>query len=469
MVQSFAMIKSSAPAPERSAAAEPATAAPNVPAALLGLLEMGRRARTAASTDELAFMLVNSTHSLTPYRQAALWWSEAGVQALSGVVQPDHNAPYVDWLQRVCKALANSDPAMTRIDPSTLPDTLRHAWSEWWPAHGLRMPLPGQPHGALLLARDTPWTDSELALLHEWTQIWLHAWRAKKSPTRSNSWRQWFRSKDSTQPWYRRKITWGLAAFVLFLFTPVRMTVLAAGEVVPAQPVVVRAPIEGVIARFDVQPNSTVSQGQALFEFDPVLIQTRVNVARQSLETALAQYRQTSQMALSDPKFKIELANQAGSIEEKRAEFEYLKDQQKRATVQAPTEGVVLFDDPSSWIGKPVAVGERIMRIAKTGDTEVEAWLPISDAVDLANGDPIVLYLQANPLSPVSAKLSYFSHEAVERPDGTYAYRIRGQLDPGQTPRAGLKGTAKVSGRWTFLSYWLLRKPIAAIRTFLGI
>jgi hypothetical protein len=35
-------------------------------------------------------------------------------------------------------------------------------------------------------------------------------------------------------------------------------------------------------------------------------------VARQSLETALAQYRQTSQMALTDPKYKIELASPIG-------------------------------------------------------------------------------------------------------------------------------------------------------------
>jgi hypothetical protein len=462
------MVNSTLP-PERSAPSTPAPAAAAVPTALLGLIEMGRRARTAASSDELAFMLVNGTHSLTPYRQAALWWSDTGVQALSGVVQPDHNAPYVDWLKRVFKAQVSDEPTITRIDPGTLPDAQRNTWSEWLPAHGVRVPLAGQPSGALLLARDTEWTDSDLALLQEWCQTWLHAWRAKNVPTRTASWRQWLQASDRAQAWYRRKTTWAITALLLVLFTPVRMTVLAAGEVVPSQPVVVRAPIEGVIERFDVQPNSTVQKGQALFGFDPVLIETRVNVARQSLETALAQYRQTSQMALSDPKFKIELASQAGSIEEKRAEFEYLKDQKKRATVKAPAEGIVLFDDPSSWIGKPVAIGERIMRIAKTGDTEVEAWLPISDAVDLAAGDGIVLYLQAEPLVPVRAKLSYFSHDAVERPDGTYAYRIRGQLDPNQSPRVGLKGTAKLSGQWTVLGYWLLRRPIAVMRTTLGL
>lgn len=463
------MRKSPPNAPPDRAAAAADTAAPNVPNVLLGLLEMGRRARTAASVDELAFMLVNGTHGLTPYRQAALWWSDSGVQALSGVVQPDHNAPYVDWLKRVFKAQANDAPTCTRIDHDSLPEDLRNTWTEWLPAHGLRVPLAGQPDGALLLARDTEWTDSDLALLQEWSQTWLHAWRAKQAHSGRAPWRQWLHAQDRRRLWYRRKTTWALLASLLILFMPVRMTVLASGEVVPAQPVVVRAPIEGVIERFDVQPNSTVQKGQALFGFDPVLIETRVNVARQALETALAQYRQTSQMALSDPKFKIELASQAGSIEEKRAEFEYLKDQKKRATVKAPAEGLVLFDDPSSWIGKPVAIGERIMRIAKTGDTEVEAWLPISDAVDLAAGDSIVLYLQADPLVPVRAKLSYFSHDAVERPDGTYAYRIRGQLDPNQSPRVGLKGTAKLSGQWTVLGYWLLRRPIAVMRTTLGL
>jgi hypothetical protein len=137
--------------------------------------------------------------------------------------------------------------------------------------------------------------------------------------------------------------------------------------------------------------------------------------------------------------------------------------------VKSPTDGVALFDDPSTWIGKPVAVGERIMRIAKEGDVEVEAWLPIADAVDLKLGDDMVLYLQANPLQPVSARLKYFSHEAIQRPDGNYAYRVRGLVESEQAVRVGLKGTAKISGRWTVLGYWVLRRPLAALRTTLGI
>jgi multidrug efflux pump subunit AcrA (membrane-fusion protein) len=451
------------------------TAAQGLPAAVLNLLEMGRRARNAASADELAFMLVNGSHSLTPYRQAALWWSDQGVRALSGVVQPEQNAPYVDWLKRLFSAQQTNLSGPVRIMQAELPEDLRNAWAEWLPVYGVMLPLPGRVQGAFLMARDTEWTDGELLLQQEWCHTWLHAWNARTATTHRTTWtqwrkwREWFQFKGTNRVWYQRKSSWIVVAILLFTFTPVRTTVLAPGEVVPSQPVVVRAPIEGVISKFEVTPNTTVEKGQPLFEFDAILIESRVKVAQQTLATALAQYRQTSQMALTDAKYKIELATQAGMIEEKRAELEYIKDQRKRSIVQAPADGLVLFDDPSTWIGKPLAIGERIMRIAKEGDSEVEVWLPIADAVDLQIGDPITLYLQSNPLQPVEARLQYFSHEAVQRPDGNYAYRVRGQIDAEHNARVGLKGTAKLSGRWTILSYWILRRPLAVIRTALGI
>jgi multidrug efflux pump subunit AcrA (membrane-fusion protein) len=256
---------------------------------------------------------------------------------------------------------------------------------------------------------------------------------------------------------------------LVFVFAPVRMTVLATGELVPAQPVVVRAPIEGVIGRFHVQPNQMVQVGQLLFEFDEALLKSRVEVAHQSLETAQAQYRQTSQLALDDAKYKAELAAVAGVIQERRSEYNFLKSQLQRGAVIATGSGMALFDDPLTWVGKPVTVGEQIMRIARPDDVEVQAWLPLDDVVNLPSGSALTLYLQSNPLSPVQAHLSYLSHEAVLRPDGSYAFRVRARPVQVTSHSVGQKGTAKISGEWTFLSYWLLRKPLALLRTTLGI
>jgi hypothetical protein len=220
---------------------------------------------------------------------------------------------------------------------------------------------------------------------------------------------------------------------------------------------------------FHVQPNQIIKKDQPLFGFDEALIQSRLEVASQALSTAETEYRQTSQQALTDARAKPQLAMLTGKIEEKRAEVDFLREQLTRARVLAPQDGVALFDDPTEWIGRPVAVGERIMRIAAPGDTEVEAWLPLADAIALPTGSAVSLYLNASPLSAVNAQLRYMAHDAVQRPDGSFAYRVRATLLAPTDHRVGLKGTAKLHGGWVPLVYWVMRRPLATMRSTLGI
>lgn len=446
-------------------------------APLVALLELARRARLSATADELVFQLVNGTHTLFPYRQSVLWTESSRPRGLSGVSQADINAPYVQWLMRLHDESLSSLREPTVIDLSSLSDDLRHAWEEWMPGHGLYIPFQGAGAGGLLCTRDVGWTEQEISLLSEWLSVWHHAWCAlnHKGAQRSRiqwqslrSWKTWL-GIHSNLPWFKRKIYWIPIAVSIFLLFPVRLTVLAPGELVPTQPTVVRSPIEGVIATFHVKPNDRVKLNQPLFDFDEVLLQSRAAVASQALETAQAQYRQTSQLALGDPKYKAELAAQAGTVQERRAEAAYLSDQLKRSKVSAEKEGMVLFDDVTSWLGKPVAVGESIMRIVRPDDIEVEAWLPLADAVNLKEGSRVRLYLQSDPLNPVQAKLRYVAHQAVERPDGVYAYRVRATLTEPTKHRVGLKGTAKLESDRTTMFYWLFRRPMTVVRTTLGI
>jgi hypothetical protein len=446
------------------------------------LIDLGRRARRAGSAQELAFQLVNDTHGLVPYRQAVLWAQDTGVQALSGVVQPDANAPYVQWLTQLLDATpVPADRAALTLSASTAPPALAADWAHWLPAHALllRVPAegnaaPGTPRTTLLLARDQAWPEEDQRLIGEWVDTWHHAYAATQRP-RPAGWRGLgYRLRQHLTPqagqrwWRQRRLQW-LAAVLAVLCLPVRLSVMAPGELVPAQPVVVRAPMEGVIDTFHVQPNQTVSKDQPLFGFDEALIQSRLNVAAQALATAEAEYRQASQQALIDPRSKAQLAVLTGKIEEKRAERDYLQDQLGRARVLAPRDGVALFDDPSEWIGKPVATGERILRIAAADDREVEAWLPVGDAIALGPQAPVKLYLNASPLQPVAAQLRYMAHEAVARPDGSFAYRVRATLTEPTAHRVGLKGTVRLQGDWTPLAYWMLRRPLAALRATLGL
>jgi len=109
------------------------------------------------------------------------------------------------------------------------------------------------------------------------------------------------------------------------------------------------------------------------------------------------------------------------------------------------------------------------MRIAAPKDIEVEAWLPLADAIALPPGAPVDLYLNASPFSSVSATLRYMAHDAVQRPDGSYAYRVRATLAQPTDHRVGLKGTAKLHGPRVPLIYWVLRRPLASFRAALGV
>lgn len=439
------------------------------------LKDLAQRARQAQSDRELGFLLVNETMALAPYRQAALWLGDEGVWSLSGVVQVDAHVPYAQWLDAVARHLHAPGSAVVQpFSASDLPADLAAEWSQWWPAHALW--LGGGATGASgagILLSDEPWSAEAVAELQEWSEIWWHAFAALHRP-RIARWRglgdrmlhtlAW----QGGQVWWRQRRVQVLGLFLAALCWPVRLTVLAPGELVPAHPLVIRAPLDGVIDVFHVQPNQQVQADQPLFSFDEIVIQSRLEVAQQALATAETDYRQTTQLALTDAKSKTQLGLLLGKVEERRAEIDYLQEQLTRARVLAPQAGVVLMDDPSEWIGKPVATGERILRLATLDDVEVEAWVPLADAISLVPGDALTLYLSASPLSPVSATLRYMAHEAVQRPDGSYAYRVRATLEGKTSHRVGLKGTTKLHGGWVPLSYWVLRRPVATLRAYLG-
>lgn len=400
----------------------------------LAFLEVARRARRAGDAAELAFVAVNDSSLLAPYRQAALWFATGGVRALSGVVRPERNAPYVLWLERVCAHLASTQAEAVAVDSGALPEALRDEWSEWLPAYAVWLPLaaaatPGEAGllgqgGGLLLARETPWRPGELSLLAEWADLWRHAWLARCESEPWSPARAWqlVRSHFAPTPgavwWRQRWLRWALVAAGVLL-CPVRLSVLAPGELVPANPAVIRAPLDGTLGAFFVRPNATVKAGEALFEFDKAPLAARYEVASQGLATALAEYRQSAQLALSDAKSKAQLAIVQGKIDERKA--------------------------------------------------EVEAWLPVGDAIPLADGAAVSLFLNASPFNAVTAKLRYVAHDAVQRPDGTYAYRVRAVLASSTEHRVGLKGTARLSGRWVPLVYWVLRRPFAALRQTIGL
>lgn len=453
--------------------------------ALASVVQLIGRARGAKDRAELKYILVNETYKLIPYRLAALWLDGENIAAMSGVVSADANAPFVLWLKQLMlsqKVLINKGDIYP-LNIADLSSDDREQVRHWLSEYSLLIPLPSLPRGFsggfLLLTRDKQWSIAELTLLKEWTDCWPFfyaikdqrvdwGWIAhhfsKKMPVQ-------FSSKGSNESVgvIKRYHFWLLLSFAL-LFLPVNLTVLAPAELVPFKPSVIRAPLDGIIDSVSVKPNQTVSKNDALFKFDRISINNRLQVAQRELDTVKAEYRQKAQLALMDLDSKANLVLLQSKINEKTTEIAFLLQLNKRSTVLSPQNGIVLFDDPTEWIGRPVVTGERVMIIANETATEIEGWLSPADAIELADDARVRLYLNADPLKSLSGSLRYISHEATARPDGRYAYRIRAKLlDNTQKTRIGLRGTIRLEGERVSLAYWIFRRPFATARAWLGI
>ena len=164
--------------------------------------------------------------------------------------------------------LSASSAQPKRIVAKDLPPELAVEWAEWLPVYALWLPFDGAPSmstpaGGLLLASEQAWSDQELALLVEWVDSWRLAWCAQFKPP-AFGFKLWRHKLLKTLrapvgvPWWRHGPVLWLMASSLVLLTPVRLTVLAPGELVPAKPAVVRAPLDGVVDLFHVQPNQLV-------------------------------------------------------------------------------------------------------------------------------------------------------------------------------------------------------------------
>jgi hypothetical protein len=444
--------------------------------ALVTLLRLVQRARDAESLAQLRFMLVNETHALTPYRQAMFWREGEGVRAISGVVQVEANAPLVLWVSRAVAHWRKTLVPAGVLTAESLPPELAEGWAEWLPKEVLWVPQgelrggqsPGE--GGVLYGRDLPWTEADIWLVREWAASWwlVYRWREAREASWWAWWRRPSRAQAGRRPVWRNPLLLGGVALGLLALWPVRLSVYAPGELVAAQPAIMRAPIEGVVAEFFVQPNQAVEAGQRLFAFDELALRGRLQVGQQALLTAEAEYRQATQQALIDVRHKASLAPLAGKVAERRIEVETLMEQLERTQVVAPVAGLALFDDPTEWIGRPVNVGERIMRIAPADQVEIEAWLGLADVIPLPEQAEVTLFLNATPLQPVRARLRYLAHEALWRPEGDYRYRMRAGLLEPTAHRVGLKGTVRIHGGRVPAIYWILRRPWAAIRAWWG-
>ncbi len=440
--------------------------------ALLTLVQLQRQARHAHDREALALSMVNELHRLIPYQQAVFWTlGTAGgvhIEAVSNVASVEANGPYALWLKQLVSQLRQHDDPLTLrvVGADSVPESLQQGWQEWQPGQMLWCPLI-PPNGAatsgLLLLRDAPWKESEKTLLDTVVDAYAHAWKAME-PRRS------FWSKTFLGAIAKRKVQFVIAGLlVAAMFIPVHETVLAPAEVAPRAPLIASAPLAGTVERIYVQPNGVVRKGEILFSLNDTELRSQVAVAEQAQEVVRADYLRASQKAFKDKDSLAQVAVLRAQVGEKTAELNHAREQLSRIEVRAEREGIAVFADANDWLGKPVSVGEKIMLIADPEQVELRAWVPVADAISLEKGAKLRLFLNTDPVHPLDAELYQAAFEAEVTDESVLAFRIKARFtDVERVPRIGLKGTVKIFGQQVLLGYYLLRRPFAATRQWLG-
>ena len=440
------------------------------PSGLMLLLRIEAMARTAPDQIELHHLIVNETRKLNRARQLFLVdvspQGAIAIVAVTGVAVPEARAALVDGVRNMMIALAKERP-LSEVADFTLPafcDGANELASGYPFREMLWVPFSDRGKrvfGGLLSSRENTWTKDEIAITTRLSETYAHALRElATAPAFRRQRLEWLKSKAL--------IAIPLALALIF---PVSITALAPAEIVAQDPNIVAAPIDGVIERIDVDPSTPVKAGDVLLRYSDITLRNHVEVARRDVAIAEAKLKQSTLLAIGDPRGRHELGIAQAELELKKAELAFAAEQLSRSVVKAPRAGIAVYADRKSLIGKPVATGERIMEIADPAHIEARIDLAVPDAMALRADSAVKLFLDVDPLRPLAGEVVRSDYRARTSDTDVLVFRTFAKIDTASrdVPRIGLRGTAQIYGGKAPLVVYLLRRPISAARQWLGL
>ena len=437
---------------------------------LLALLKVEADARGAGTEPELLFLIANETRKLVRARQVFVLRRKSAedfqVKAVSSLDAVDRNSPLVRWIERLTRRLGEesglSDPREFTLpaycnDDDPEARTYPFANMLWIPFN-LR---DGDTFAGALLAREQIWQEADMVVARRLADCFAHAWAALRGERRLKR----------VSPLRSRLLMAGAVAALLCLAFPVPLTVLAPGQIVPRDPYVVAAPIEGIVDEIVVEPNTVVTEGSPLLRLVDTTLRNELELSESQVRVAETKLKREAQAAFEESDAKRELRLAMSELQLKQAERNYASDLLSKASISAPVAGVAVFSSRKDWKGRPVAAGERIMEIADPKNVEVEVRLPVGDSISLQQGARVKLFLDSDPLNAREAQVIHVSHEAAPDATSVLSYRVVARLaDPdASVPRIGEHGTAQLFGERVALFYYLFRRPITALRQHTGL
>ena len=447
------------------------------PALLQNLAVINRlnlKAFNAKKKESLSFIILNDTIHAIRYDRATLWRMDTRkpkILGVSGQVEANKDAALTKQWESMVAGLQNSSTAQF-VDESALDAIGQEQWRNYQPKMGgkvIWLPI---------------FSDDTLVL-----GLWLEIWNADAlpkddyeetlkflmhflMPAYGTAWRRLQPQFSLREKGFGKQhvaiALCGLLFFLLFVQVPLR--IVAPCEVTASDPVLVTAPLDGIIEEVVVEPGEQVDQAQILFEYDKRVPYRNLRVAQKEVEILEAEINRAQALGLTDPKSRAQLAILALKLQKEKVNLSHAQWEASRLTVKAPETGVVILDNPDDWRGKPVQVGERVLSINDPTRTLVRIWIPEDDNIVLNADLPIKIFLNINPEHSYGARILYIANESSLSANHLPSFIAEAEwIEQPDDIKLGLKGTAILYGENVSLLYFLVRKPWAFLRSLAGI
>ncbi len=433
-------------------------------AQLLAILnQINLKAFSADSRKALIFLMLNDTRKLVQYDRAMLWDMSGMFPKLLGVsghADADLQSETARLVSQRIEGLHKKNE-MEVLSLDAIPGSDQKLNHKEGTATALWLPIASKEDLVLGLWLErwdpNPWTADELKIMVFLKQGYAVAWERFAGWR----WRSLVRNKKVLS-------AVGITVLLLFLI-PVPLRVVAPCEVIANDPYLIAAPLEGIIEKMSVDPGDTVQEGTRLFQYDKRVPLEDLATAEKEVQIADSQLNRSTTLGLNDPKALNEAAVWHLELAKQQVNLDLAKYKASQLDVKSPSAGVAIFDNPDSWRGKPVVVGERIMVVADPNNTKVRIWIPERDNVVIDPNTSIKVFLNVDPAKTYQAKLIYVADYGSLDEKGVPSFIAEAKwLTGSQGARLGLKGTAILYGENVPMVYWLFRKPWAAVREFLG-
>lgn len=414
----------------------------------------------------LIFLMLNDTIQVMRYDRATLWDLETRTPKLLGVSGQSTVNASTDiakkWKKLVQDMQGRDKPQI--LSPNSF-DKTKALWQEYqgssFTPSILWLPVfvNGKPRLGLWLERweKRVWTPQEGEILQNLSQAYGVAWEKFESRT----------------PQYIKK--WLIPGLLTALFlsaTLIRLPlrVVAPCEVVPQDPYLITAPLEDIIERINVKPGQAVKSGDVVAEYDKRVALQTLRIAQEQVLVAQRDLNRAKTLAFRDEKSLAEVAVLAAKLKKEEANLALARHRASQLLIRTPINGITMLENPDEWRGKPVQVGEKILMIINPENTKIRLWIPEHDHVILDITQPIKVFLNTTPTINRPATLSFISNASSVNEKNLVSFMAEAEwIEPQTDVRPGLKGTAILYGEKVSLFYWLIRKPWASFREYVGL